>query len=120
MVQIKRREGKDVLFIGHPGDIYRTIEVSDWVPKYSFLNSDYPEALALLCKYVTVFSAGLAIVNVVPCFCFDGQYIVAALFLLRSRIRQKSLRQALAMTVTCIGTLLLGINLMYFSVNKIF
>ncbi|XP_012261670.1 membrane-bound transcription factor site-2 protease [Athalia rosae] len=119
VVQIKRREGKDVLFIGHPGEIYRTVDVSDWVPKYSFLSSDVPEALALLCKYVTVFSAGLAIVNVVPCFYFDGQYIVGALFLLRSKIRHKSLRQALALCVTCIGTLLLGVNLLYIFVNKI-
>ncbi|XP_046418543.1 membrane-bound transcription factor site-2 protease [Neodiprion fabricii] len=119
VVQIKRREGNDVLFIGDPGDIYRTVDVSDWVPKYSFLNSELPEALALLCKYVTVFSAGLAVVNVVPCFCFDGQYIVAALFMLRSRIRQKSLRQALALMVTCIGTLFLSINLVYIFVNKI-
>ncbi|KAG7209465.1 hypothetical protein KM043_015554 [Ampulex compressa] len=30
IVQIKRKVGKDVLFFGHPADIYRTVDISDW------------------------------------------------------------------------------------------
>lgn len=115
IIQIKRAKWKDVLFFGHPSDIYRTVEVSGWVPKYSFLNPEVPEALALLCKYIAIFSSGLAVINVVPCFFFDGQYIINTLaqFLLRPRVRHKSLRQAIALTITAIGTFFLLINLIY-------
>ncbi|XP_015604755.1 membrane-bound transcription factor site-2 protease [Cephus cinctus] len=121
VVQIKRRNGKDVLFFGYPGDISRTVDVSDWIPKYSFLSSELPESLALLCKYITVFSAGLAIVNVVPCFYSDGQNITTTLtqYLLRSRVRHKSVRHAIALTITCAGTVLLGVSLVYALVNKL-
>ncbi|XP_063985933.1 membrane-bound transcription factor site-2 protease [Diachasmimorpha longicaudata] len=112
IVQIKREMGKDVLFFGYPAEIYRTVEISEWVPKYPIFSSDLPESVTLLCKYITVISAGLAMMNVVPCFFFDGQHIVSTLTqnLLRPRIRHKSLRQAIALTVTSIGSLVIVIN----------
>lgn len=121
IVQIKRREGKDVLYFGHPADIYRTVDVSDWVPKYSILNPKLPEALALLCKYVTVFSAGLAVINIVPCFFLDGQYIIniLLLYLLNFTPHNKNIRQTIILMVTSIGTLLLIINLLYLLMNKL-
>lgn len=121
IVQIKRKVGNDVLFFGHPADIYRTVDVSDWVPKFSFLQPKFPEALALLCKYITVFSAGLAVINVVPCFFLDGQYIIniLVLYLLSFTPHNKNIRQAIILTVTSIGTLLLTINLMYLLINKL-
>lgn len=121
IVQIKRKIGKDILYFGHPADIYRTVDVSDWVPKYSFLYPKLPESMALLCKYITVFSAGLAIINVVPCFFLDGQYIIniVVLYLLNSMPHNKNIREATILTITSIGTLLLIINLMYLLINKL-
>ncbi|XP_032681000.1 membrane-bound transcription factor site-2 protease [Odontomachus brunneus] len=121
IIQIKRKVGKDVLFFGHPADIYRTVDVSDWVPKYSFLHPKLPESLSLFCQYITVFSAGLAIINVVPCFFLDGQYIIniLVLYLLNSRPYNKNIREATVLTITTIGTLLLIVNLMYLLSNKI-
>ncbi|XP_011297260.1 membrane-bound transcription factor site-2 protease [Fopius arisanus] len=120
VVQIKREIGRDVLFFGYPADIYRTIEISEWVPKYQFLSSEMPESLALLCKYITVISAGLAVMNVVPCFFFDGQHIVSTLAqnFLRPRIRHKSLRQAIALTITSVGSLVLVINIIHAFVQR--
>jgi len=121
IVQIKRKIGKDILYFGHPADIYRTVDVSDWVPKYSFLYPKLPESMALLCKYITVFSAGLAIINVVPCFFLDGQYIIniVVLYLLNSMPHNKNIRETTILTITSIGTLLLIINLMYLLINKL-
>lgn len=118
---MKRKVGKDVLFFGHPADIYRTVDVSEWVPKYSFLYPKLPESFALLCRYITVFSAGLAIVNIVPCFFLDGQYIIniLGLYLLNSIPHNKNIREVTILTVTSIGTLLLIINFMYLLVNKL-
>ncbi|XP_043268937.1 membrane-bound transcription factor site-2 protease [Venturia canescens] len=120
VVQLKRKVGKDVLFFGHPADIYRTVEISDWIPKYQFLNPDLPESQALLAKYITIISAGLAVVNVVPCFFFDGHHIVNVLTqsLLRTRVRHKSLRHAIALTITCIGTFVLAMNIPSMFMNK--
>lgn len=110
-----------MLFFGHPADIYRTVDVSDWVPKYSFLYPKLPESFALFCKYITVFSAGLAIINVVPCFFLDGQYIlnIVVLYLLNSMPHNKNIRESTVLTITSIGTLLLIINLMYLLINKL-
>ncbi|XP_012276911.1 membrane-bound transcription factor site-2 protease [Orussus abietinus] len=121
VVQIKRQEGKDVLFFGYPGDIYRTVDVSDWIPKYNILHSEVPETLALFCKYIIAFSAGLAIINAVPCFCFDSEYITNTLthYLLKSVIRHKSLRHAIALTITCMGSILFGINAVHMFINKV-
>ncbi|XP_036140201.1 membrane-bound transcription factor site-2 protease isoform X2 [Monomorium pharaonis] len=121
IIQLKRKIDKDVLFVGHPADIYKTVDVSDWVPKYSFLDPKLPESFALLCKYITVFSAGLAIINVVPCFFLDGQYIlsVVVLYLLNSMPHSKNIRESIVLTITSIGTLLLITNLMYLLINKL-
>ncbi|KYQ58541.1 Membrane-bound transcription factor site-2 protease [Trachymyrmex zeteki] len=121
IIQIKRKTGKDVLFFGHPADIYRTVDVSDWVPKYSFLYPELPESFALLCKYITVFSAGLAIINIVPCFFLDGQYIlnIIVLYLLNSMPHNRNIRESTVLTITSIGTLLFITNLMYLLINKL-
>lgn len=110
-----------MLFIGYPGDIYRTVDVSNWVPKYSFLYPKLPESMVLLCKYVTVFSAGLAIINVVPCFFLDGQYIIniLVLYLFKFIPHNGNVREATVLTVTSIGTLLLIVNLIHLLMNKL-
>ncbi|XP_044011984.1 membrane-bound transcription factor site-2 protease isoform X2 [Aphidius gifuensis] len=114
VVQIKRRIGKDILYIGDPADIYKTVIVSNWVPKFKLIGSELPEFITTLSKYITVLSAGQAIINVIPCFWFDGQYILIIFFhkLLGSRSHPKT-RQTLSFIITCIGTCILLINLMY-------
>ncbi|XP_076237048.1 membrane-bound transcription factor site-2 protease [Calliopsis andreniformis] len=121
IIQIKRKEGKDVLFRGHPADIYRTVDVSDWVPKYSFLSPKLPEVVSHFCEYIVIFSAGLVIVNIVPCFFTDGQYItnIFVIYLLNFTPHNKNIRQTIILTITSIGTLLLIINLLYVLMNKL-
>ncbi|XP_020279142.1 membrane-bound transcription factor site-2 protease [Pseudomyrmex gracilis] len=121
IVQIKRKEGKDVLFFGYPPEIYRSVDISDWVPKYAFVYPNLPESLTLLCKYITVFSAALAIINVVPCFFLDGQHIIniIVLYLLNFMPHNKNTREAAVIIITCIGTILLTLNIMYLLVNKL-
>ncbi|XP_032455967.1 membrane-bound transcription factor site-2 protease isoform X2 [Nasonia vitripennis] len=120
IVQIQRYGHKDVLFFGHPSEIYYTVELTDWVPKFSFLNPNFPEALILLCKYIAVFSSGLAVINVVPCFYFDGQHIAALLTetLLRNKIQQQSARSMITLAITTTFTLLLGFNLINMYLHK--
>jgi membrane-associated protease RseP (regulator of RpoE activity) len=70
---------------------------------------------------MTAFSAGLAIVNVIPCFFLDGQYIIdiVVLYLLNSISHNKNIKEATILTITSIATLLLIINLIYLLINKL-
>ncbi|XP_076303710.1 membrane-bound transcription factor site-2 protease [Lasioglossum baleicum] len=121
IVQIRRREGKDVLFFGHPADIYHTVDISDWIPKYSFMNPKLPETVVKLCKYITMFSAGMAVVNILPCFFLDGQYIIDVFvsYLLKYTRRNKRVKQPIVITIKSIGTLLLTINILYSIITKL-
>ncbi|XP_069689813.1 membrane-bound transcription factor site-2 protease [Periplaneta americana] len=105
LLRIKRENEKIVIFLGHPGEIYHTVQVSDFVP-YLFIPSAVPEVIAQLCKYVSVFSAGLAVINIIPCFYFDGQYIIQAVsnIILASKVEHKSVRNAIALCITICGT----------------
>ncbi|KAK7789542.1 hypothetical protein R5R35_010321 [Gryllus longicercus] len=122
LVRIERLDAKVVLFLGHPAEVYRTVVVSDYVPLYFFISSSIPEVVTRLCKYITIFSAGLAVINVIPCFGLDGQYIVRALadFLLGKRIPHKSVRHAIALFMTIAGTFFLFLNCASVIVTKLF
>lgn len=111
LVKIERASGNVVLFLGHPAEVYKTVRVSDYVPIY-FIPSSLPDAAVLLCKYIVTFSAGLGIINIIPCFYLDGQYIINAVaeIVLGRHVTQKPARQAVAMGITILGTFLLIFN----------
>lgn len=110
-----------MLFFGHPSEVYYTTELSDWIPRFSFLSPNFPEGIMLLCKYITMFSLGLAVINVVPCFYFDGQHITTLLVdaLLKNKVNPKSLRDKIALGITTIFSIILGFNLIKMYLNKI-
>lgn len=105
--------GGDMLYIGHPADISRTVRVSEFVPKVRWLRPGLADGLARLLRYVVVFSLGLAVVNVLPCYAFDGQHIVSALVqhgLLRA-VPDRARREWIAFGVTTLGTVAFGATL---------
>lgn len=111
-IHTKRRSssvGAEVLYLGHPGDIYRTVRWSSYVPKTGVFSPGLPESLLLLFKYLTVFSFGLAFVNILPCYGFDGQHIVQIIMhqLLAKVLRKRRNRNTVSMAVTVLGTFLL-------------
>ncbi|XP_023019588.2 membrane-bound transcription factor site-2 protease [Leptinotarsa decemlineata] len=67
---------RDVIYLGHPSDIHRTIMVSSFIPKYIFTSPTIPDAVLKFIKYLIVFSLGLAILNIIPFMYMDGQYIM--------------------------------------------
>lgn len=110
LIIIKRKSKPDVLYIGHPFDIYQTVIVSQYIPKTKLLSSDIPEEFEKTLMYIIMFSLGLAIVNVFPCFVFDGQYVIQCIIhlLFVSKVTQTNLRN-ISFCVTLIGTILLVI-----------
>lgn len=109
ILQISRARGEDVLYLGSPGDVYKTAKWSPFVPKTRLISPRLAENLTLLFKYFTVFSFGLAFVNILPCYGFDGQYIVRIIVhqVLSKVVRKRRNRDAISMAITIFGSFLL-------------
>lgn len=58
-------------------------------------------------------SSGLAIINVLPAFFFDGQYIASALcdVILEKHVKDSTMRLAISLCATVLGTLLLAFGI---------
>ncbi|RZC39934.1 Peptidase M50 domain containing protein [Asbolus verrucosus] len=80
LFRIKRVGRNDVIYIGLMSDLWRTVVVSSYIPKYSFLGYAIPDVTTKFLGYVVMFSMGLAIVNILPCLFMDGQHIINTLF----------------------------------------
>lgn len=107
IIQIRRQNtDQDMMYIGHPADISRTVFISEFIPKTSVFPAEFADGVALLLRYVIVFSLGLAFVNALPCYSFDGQHIVSALVQhgLQNVIPERSKRDLIAVAITCGGT----------------
>lgn len=122
ILQIRRAGGADVLYLGSPGDLYGTTKCSPYVPKLRVLSPQLAENLTLLVKYLTVFSFGLAFVNALPCYGFDGQYIVHIVIhqMLARIVRSRRRRDAIAMAMTVLGSFLLLLLVLDFAMKQIF
>ncbi|XP_018565456.1 membrane-bound transcription factor site-2 protease [Anoplophora glabripennis] len=87
-------EDKNVIYLGLASDIYRTVEVSSYIPNIFFNSTVLPDVVTKFVKYTAVISLGLAIVNVIPFIYMDGQHIadVLGLILLRKRCGKSGAR----------------------------
>lgn len=102
-----------VLFLGHPLDLYYSVSLSNYVPYSSFIPLNLPYILETFCKYLISLSGALAILNVVPCYALDGQWILSALIELtmKSLIKTPEMRTLLYTVIISFGTFLLGANI---------
>ncbi|XP_016985870.1 membrane-bound transcription factor site-2 protease [Drosophila rhopaloa] len=103
-----------VIYVGYPWDVTRTVDVSAFVPRYSFLKAAWPDAWLLLLKYNVVFSIGLALINAIPCFGFDGAHITSTVIhsFLVGRVDQHAKRDLISVIITSVGSLLFGLALL--------
>ncbi|KAL7735858.1 hypothetical protein ACLKA6_017856 [Drosophila palustris] len=102
-----------VIYVGQPRDVLRTVRVSGFVPHYSQLSSAWPDAWSLLLKYNVVFSIGLALINAIPCFGFDGAHITSTVIhsFLVGRVEEHAKRDLISLIITSVGSLLFGLAL---------
>lgn len=103
-----------VMYIGPPRDVLRSVRISPFVPRYQRLSSAWPDAVTLLLKYNVVFSIGLALINAIPCFGFDGAHITSTVIhsFLVGRVEQHAKRDLISLIITSVGTLLFGLALL--------
>lgn len=109
ILQIKRWYQEDMLYIGHPSDFSKTVKVSEFVPKTSWLSAHIADNISLFLRYLIVFAFGLALLNIVPCFGFDGQYLISTLLNNFSKNQNKMRRDLIGLAINASGTLLIFI-----------
>lgn len=117
IIHMKRKNRvKDLVFYGHPYyDVLRNVEISEFTPKTKIFEPWFGDAIALMLKYLTVFSSGLAIVNVVPCYGLDGQFIISAIIsTLPSRHFNKGRKELISCAINLVGSATL-----FFAILKI-
>lgn len=112
LFKIIRRDKPNVVYIGLVTDLYRTIEVSSYIPEYLFKTTDLPDIVTKYCKYVIIFSLGLAIINIIPCMFFDGQHIIG--ILVQIVCGRKEISHLFTNIITWIFTILIIIHCGYF------
>lgn len=109
LVTMRVKSERTVLFLGHPADVFHSLTISDYTNLYRTFPSHIPDRITLLCHYIVTFSIGMAIINVIPCFYFDGQHIARSLMdvLLTKHIEHPSVRHAMSLCCTFLGTFIL-------------
>jgi S2P endopeptidase len=109
LVRVHRSKGNLVLFLGHPADVYHSVKVTDFITFYKFFPSSIPDSVTKMCHFITIFSSGIAILNIIPCFYFDGQSIICTLLdiILAKKVPLASVRHAISLCLTLLGSFIL-------------
>lgn len=106
IIHMKRKNRtKDVIYYGHPYDVLHNVEISEFTPKTKVFEPWFADAIALMLKYLTVFSSGLAIINVVPSYGLDGQFLINALISnLPTRHFDKNKKELISFAINFVGS----------------
>ena len=111
LIIVTRRQEKDFLYIGNPAHLYSEITVSEFVPAFTWLPLGAPDLIIKFLSYLSAFSAGLAVLNVVPSYLLDGQHIVRVLVEILLRHKSENTRLTVTASLTMLGTLLIAVNI---------
>lgn len=111
IIILNRVNKPNVIYIGHPIDISKTVKISRYVPKIAnsrVFQPKFADSIQLFLKYNIVFSLGLALINAIPCFGLDGYHIINTLVnnYLIMKIVERGKRDLLVLFICSLGTLL--------------
>lgn len=115
LVKISHTQGQDVLFVGNPYELLVHVSVSDYFPNWNFIPMDIPDYIQTFLVYFASLSGALAILNMIPCYCLDGQWALMAFiehFLARI-ITNGSIRAIIYHAVLFTSTVLLLVNIIF-------
>ncbi|XP_048348504.1 membrane-bound transcription factor site-2 protease [Sphaerodactylus townsendi] len=112
LIRVKHSSQIDMLFVGHPLHLQYTVSLSSFIPRHSFLSVDLPVVLETFCKYLISLSGALAVINAVPCFALDGQWILNSFLeaTLSMLIVEKQNREFVGFLILLAGSTLLAAN----------
>ncbi|XP_003218885.1 membrane-bound transcription factor site-2 protease isoform X1 [Anolis carolinensis] len=111
-IRVKHPPQVDMLFVGHPLHLQYTVSLSSFVPRHNFLSVDLPVVVETFCKYLISLSGALAVINAVPCFALDGQWILNSFLeaTLNTLIVEKQNRELVGFLILLAGSTLLAAN----------
>ncbi|XP_078001511.1 membrane-bound transcription factor site-2 protease-like [Glandiceps talaboti] len=114
LVRVIHDSGPALLYVGDPYLLLYTVSISGYVPKYNFLPLDLPNMVETLCKYMISLSGALAMLNSVPCYALDGQWILTAFIehIFQKSIRKIEDRHFLTNCILLVGTFVLVANIL--------
>ncbi|XP_030624752.1 membrane-bound transcription factor site-2 protease [Chanos chanos] len=112
LIRVKHLPQRDMLFVGYPSHLQFSVSLTNFVPRLGFLHLDLPIMLETFSKYLVSLSGALAVVNAVPCFALDGQWMLTSFLeaTLSSVIVEKNNRELLGFFVLLGGSVLLAAN----------
>ncbi|XP_048767696.1 membrane-bound transcription factor site-2 protease-like isoform X2 [Ostrea edulis] len=112
LLQVFHGRKPPLLFLGHPLDLHYSVMLSNYIPKSSIIPLNLPYVLETFSKYLISLSGALVILNVVPCYALDGQWICHAFIelSLASVIPERDMRGLIYSVIILCGTALLLIN----------
>ncbi|XP_062841539.1 membrane-bound transcription factor site-2 protease [Trichomycterus rosablanca] len=112
LIRVKHPPQADMLFVGYCSHLQYSVSLTNFVPRLGFLHLDLPVILETLCKYLVSLSGALAVVNAVPCFALDGQWMLNSFLeaTLSSLLPEKSSRELLGFFILLGGSALLAAN----------
>ncbi|TWW70711.1 Membrane-bound transcription factor site-2 protease [Takifugu flavidus] len=76
-IRVTHPPNTHMLFVGYPPHLQYAVSLTNFVPRFGFLHLDLPIFLETFFKYPS--DRALAVVNSVPCFALDGQWMLNAL-----------------------------------------
>lgn len=111
LIIMERLGIKEFLFLGSPAEIYQSVTVTDYSPRFPSLPPSFPDSLEKLMSLMASLSAGLAALNIVPSFMLDGGHIIKALVEILFRRKNAHIKEKIVNFFTIFGTLLISFNL---------
>ncbi|XP_049605011.1 membrane-bound transcription factor site-2 protease [Syngnathus scovelli] len=111
-IRVAHPPAAPMLFVGYPPHLQHAVSLTNFVPRFGFLHLDLPIFLETFCKYVFSLSGALAVVNSVPCFALDGQWMLNALLeaTLAGAVPDRRKRELLGFFLLLAGSALLAAN----------
>ena len=120
LVKIKHTANTpDVLYLGEPRGLYSSALVGDYSPRSEFVPLTLPVVMTTQLLYLVSLSAAFALLNVVPAYALDGQWVTIAMVeaWLQHYIPSQKSRTLFCNCVLWVGTFLLIANIVLSIVN---
>uniref|UniRef100_A0A3P9LMQ1 Membrane-bound transcription factor site-2 protease n=1 Tax=Oryzias latipes TaxID=8090 RepID=A0A3P9LMQ1_ORYLA len=111
-IRVTHPPNTHMLFVGYPPHLQHAVTLTNFIPRFSFLHLHVPVFLETFCKYVVSLSGALAVVNSVPCFALDGQWMLNALLeaTLVTVVTDRQKRELVGFFLLLAGSALLAAN----------
>ncbi|CAB3402621.1 unnamed protein product [Caenorhabditis bovis] len=100
---------KPILFVGHISELLDMVAVDGHTSRFWFADVSWLDHFQLSAKYLFTLSLALGLLNAMPCYALDGQFLVATMLHFFSfSLRRRALIRYL---VLCFGTSVLALNI---------